>query len=147
MTTTTFDFFRGGSSLTTETKTIDIPSVQAEVRKKSRERTAGTTALIAKLKESDPRLSAAIEVSRANIASSISKNGTLKHLRLSKGLSQSDLANILKTKQPQVARIESGTQSPRIEFIKRLAVALNEDPVEIFKILLANDKSEAVKDE
>lgn len=147
MTTTTFDFFRGGSSLTAETKSVDIPSVQAEVRKKSRERTTGTASLIAKLKESDPRFSAAIEVSRAKIASSISRDGTLKHLRLSKGLSQSDLANILKTKQPQVARIESGMQSPRMDFIKRLAEALNEDPVEIFKILLANDKSEAMKDE
>lgn len=147
MTTTTFDFFGVGSSSVAVTKSVDIPGVKVEIGKKSAERTKGTSALIAKLKESDPRLSAAIEASRVKIANVISDENTLKRLRLSKGLSQSDLAAMLKTKQPQIARIESGDQSPRIEFIKRLAVALDEDPVDIFKLLLANDKSKAGKDE
>ena len=45
--------------------------------------------------------------------------------RLAAGLTQAELAERLGTKQPAVARLESGAMPPSLDMLKRLAKALN----------------------
>lgn len=52
---------------------------------------------------------------------------SLIQLRLSKGWSQEDLAQRLKTKQSAIARLESGTSLPSLSTVKRVAKALDAD--------------------
>lgn len=49
----------------------------------------------------------------------------LVRLRLAKGLTQEQLANILHTKQEGIARLESGRSLPSLSTIKRLAAAMD----------------------
>ena len=50
---------------------------------------------------------------------------TLIQLRLSKGLTQEELAKKLHTKQASIARLESGSSLPSLSTIKRVAEALD----------------------
>lgn len=45
-------------------------------------------------------------------------------LRIERGLTQAQLAALMGTKQPNIARFESGRQDPRLSFLRRLADAL-----------------------
>ena len=45
--------------------------------------------------------------------------------RLAAGLSQAELAERVGTKQPAIARLESGSSEPSLAMLKRLAKALN----------------------
>lgn len=45
-------------------------------------------------------------------------------IRLKKGLTQKQLAKKLATKQSAIARLESGTYNPSLEFLQRTAKAL-----------------------
>ncbi|PCH66049.1 MAG: transcriptional regulator [Bacteroidetes bacterium] len=45
--------------------------------------------------------------------------------RALKGLTQKELANRIGTKQSAISRFESGTYNPTVEFIKKLATALD----------------------
>ena len=45
--------------------------------------------------------------------------------RLKKGVTQKKLAQRLKTKQSAISRLESGTANPSLNFLKRLAEALD----------------------
>jgi transcriptional regulator with XRE-family HTH domain len=45
-------------------------------------------------------------------------------LRILQGLTQEDLASRVGTKQPSIARLESGTFEPRLSFLRRVAEAL-----------------------
>lgn len=45
--------------------------------------------------------------------------------RLKKGVTQKKLAQKMKTKQSAISRLESGTANPSLNFLKRLAEALN----------------------
>lgn len=45
--------------------------------------------------------------------------------RLKNGFTQKQLADKLNTKQSVISRVEQGTSSPSISFLKRLASALN----------------------
>lgn len=49
---------------------------------------------------------------------------TLKTLRLKAGLTQTQLAAVLETSQPHVARIEAGRQDPVISTCRKLSKAL-----------------------
>lgn len=49
----------------------------------------------------------------------------LIQLRLSKGLTQADLARLLNTKQASIARMESGSSLPSLSMIKKVADALD----------------------
>lgn len=49
-------------------------------------------------------------------------------LRDSKGLSQTDLASLMKTKQSVISRFENMGRIPSYDFIARLAIALNHSP-------------------
>jgi len=46
------------------------------------------------------------------------------HLRLAKGLTQAQLAELLNTKQESIARLESGSPLPSLSTVKRVADAL-----------------------
>jgi predicted RNase H-like HicB family nuclease/DNA-binding XRE family transcriptional regulator len=52
---------------------------------------------------------------------------TLIRLRLSKGLTQEELAKALNTKQESIARLESGGSLPSLSTIKKIANALGAD--------------------
>ena len=45
--------------------------------------------------------------------------------RLATGLTQAELAEQIGTKQPAIARLESGAMPPSLDMLKRLAKALN----------------------
>ena len=47
--------------------------------------------------------------------------------RIQQGLSQEDLAEKIGTKQPSIARLESGNYNPSILFLKKAAKALGAD--------------------
>ncbi len=51
----------------------------------------------------------------------------LKRLRILKKLSQADLARKVGTKQPSIARLESGQGIKNIAFLRRVAAALDAD--------------------
>ena len=51
--------------------------------------------------------------------------GALIQLRLSKGLTQEELARKLHTKQASIARLESGSSLPSLSTVKRVAEALD----------------------
>ena len=51
----------------------------------------------------------------------------LIRLRLSKGVTQQELAEALNTKQASIARLESGSSLPSLSMIKRVADALDAD--------------------
>lgn len=68
------------------------------------------------------------------------KGKSLRALRLERGLSQKELAAMLNTQQPYIARIEAGKTSPQIDTVKRLADALEVDYGDLCKILIAEAK-------
>ena len=49
----------------------------------------------------------------------------LIRLRLSKGLTQAQLAELMNTKQESIARLESGSSLPSLSTVKRVADALD----------------------
>jgi len=49
----------------------------------------------------------------------------LIRLRLAKGLSQKDLAELVGTKQSAISRLENGSYNPSIEFLNKIAIALD----------------------
>jgi len=51
----------------------------------------------------------------------------IENLRIIKGITQKQLAGMIGTKQPSIARVESGETLPSLSFIKKIADALNTD--------------------
>jgi transcriptional regulator with XRE-family HTH domain len=45
-------------------------------------------------------------------------------LRIMRGLTQAELAQLVGTKQPSIARLESGQDAPRLSFLKKVVEAL-----------------------
>lgn len=46
-------------------------------------------------------------------------------LRILRGLTQAQLAEMVGTRQPSIARLENGTSIPSLSFLNRIAAALN----------------------
>lgn len=46
-------------------------------------------------------------------------------LRILRGLTQAQLAEMVGTRQPSIARLENGTSIPSLSFLNKLATALN----------------------
>lgn len=63
------------------------------------------------------------ELQRYNTYSEISN--LITAARLHKGLSQEELAKLVKTEQPSIARLESGKELPSVSFLDRIAKALH----------------------
>ena len=49
----------------------------------------------------------------------------IARLRIARGLTQTQLAEMVGTKQPSIARLEKGETSPDLAFLKKLALALD----------------------
>lgn len=80
--------------------------------------------------EQDEEKAAALIEARAWTANEIldSQNGqTLKTLRLQKGLSQAQLATLMQTSQPHIARIEKGRDSVTLDTLSKLSESLGAD--------------------
>jgi DNA-binding XRE family transcriptional regulator len=79
--------------------------------------------------ESDPDLKHGLSEARREIAAERRREGdcSLATLRMAKGLSQTELADLLETKQPAVSRMESGRQELGLGMMRRLAAALEVD--------------------
>lgn len=48
----------------------------------------------------------------------------IARLRIARGLTQAQLAKLVGTKQPSIARLESGTSQPSVAFLQKVAAAL-----------------------
>jgi DNA-binding XRE family transcriptional regulator len=46
-------------------------------------------------------------------------------LRILRGITQAQLAEMVGTRQPSIARLENGSSQPSISFLNKIAVALN----------------------
>jgi len=53
----------------------------------------------------------------------------ISEARLRKGLTQEELAILVGTKQPGIARVESGSSLPSLGFLKKIAIAIGADLV------------------
>jgi predicted transcriptional regulator len=73
-----------------------------------------------------------LEDARRRVADLIEPTDTVRKLRLSAGLSQNTLAQLARTTQSYIARIEAGKVDPQTDTIERLAEALGIDPGRLF---------------
>lgn len=64
----------------------------------------------------------------------------IARLRALRGLTQEQLAELVGTRQPSIARLESGASIPSLSFLRRLARALNAE-VEVRLIPVEPGKS------
>ena len=79
--------------------------------------------------EQDPERSAHLKEARQWVADTFhaDEKDTIRILRLRKGLSQAQLAKVINTSQPHIARIERGTENVHIDTCRRLCNALDID--------------------
>ena len=86
--------------------------------------------------ENDQELSKKLPDARKWVAETFYKDkNSLSKLRLEKGWSQKQLAEKLNTKQPYIARIESGIEDIRLSTIKKLAKVFETDDSEIIRAI------------
>jgi transcriptional regulator with XRE-family HTH domain len=72
----------------------------------------------------------------------------IRKIRVWKGISQRELAQLANTSQQQIQRIEAGTQAARVDLAERIAAALKVELHELFPGLLwLRRRSEAKRDE
>lgn len=74
--------------------------------------------------ESQPDWAQSLAESRQEIATDIAPLSKLSEMRLSRGLSQKQLAEISGCSQPQLARLERGRGNPSVGTLRRIASAL-----------------------
>ena len=53
----------------------------------------------------------------------------LARLRIQRGLTQAQLAELVGTKQPSIARLESGRTEPKVSFLRKVAEAMGAELV------------------
>lgn len=58
-------------------------------------------------------------------ASDLEPGYQVARLRILRGLTQAQLAEMVGTRQPSIARLENGSSSPSLSFLKKIAAALN----------------------
>lgn len=78
----------------------------------------------------DPRKAAALQRARRKIATEIDSISafSITKLRLNAGLSQAELAKMMGTQQPAIARLEKGQTEPQLSTIQKLAEAFGVSP-------------------
>lgn len=83
----------------------------------------------------DPKRRAGLEQARRRVAAEVSDSGafSLAKLRLQAGLSQSDLATLMATQQPAIARLERGDSDPSLSTLQKLANALGQNVETVIK--------------
>lgn len=67
-------------------------------------------------KTQDPAFAAAAE--------NLEPGYQVARLRLQRGLTQAQLAELVGTRQPSIARLENGTSAPSLSFLNKIATAL-----------------------
>jgi DNA-binding XRE family transcriptional regulator len=65
-----------------------------------------------------------VEVQPAT-ASTLEPGYQIARLRIQRGLTQAQLAEMVGTRQPSIARLENGTSVPSLSFLDRIAKALD----------------------
>lgn len=96
---------------------------------------------------SDSRKAAALQRTRKRIAREIEDNSafSIVKLRLSAGLSQEELARMIGTQQPAIARLERGQSEPQISTIEKLAQAFGVSPEAVFSAFMKTRSSQSNK--
>lgn len=99
--------------------------------------------------EQDPEMAKALSVARATLSTTLYADApaTFSAIRLSAGLSQSQLADKLATSQPYIARLETGKLDPGTDMIAKLALALNKDESLIFSAIRNQRKTRVASSE
>jgi len=91
--------------------------------------------------EANPEKSARLAAARVRIAKTFSSEATdLKAMRLSRGMSQAQVAKATGTSQPQIARIEAGTANVLCSTMRSLCAALSCSMVELDAALAASEQ-------
>ena len=80
-----------------------------------------------------PERAARMAAARQRLAESLADAGTLAELRLSMGMSQTQLAERAHTSQAHIARIEAGKNDPTTDVISKLALALGKEEGIVFQ--------------
>lgn len=89
------------------------------------------------LLEADPRRAKLLQQARKNLSSNrVIDKGSLKQLRLSRGLSQDQVAKLMGSTQAQVAKLEAGRPDVRMSTVKKIAAALGVDSLEVAKLFI-----------
>lgn len=92
--------------------------------------------------EANPRRAKALARARARLAETVHEAGTLASIRLSKGLSQTALADKIGTSQSRLSCIESGRDDPQLGTVAKIAEALGVEVTVVVEALLRGRKSE-----
>lgn len=97
-------------------------------------------ASLVKTLESSDEHSKSLKEARAWVGNELfgASRDSIKSIRLEKGLSQTQLANLLETSQSHVARIESGKSDIIFSTFEKLCAALEVQPNQLFQILKNN---------
>lgn len=82
--------------------------------------------------ERDPETAARLARARTKLAAALDSTETVRNLRMKAGLSQAKLAELARTTQTYVARLEAGSLDPGTDMLARLASALSVSPVALF---------------
>lgn len=95
----------------------------------------------------DPKKAAALQRARRRIAKELDENSvfSIAKLRLNAGLSQSELAAMIGTQQPAIARMEKGMTEPQLSTIQKLAEAFGVPPEAVLKAFISTKESIAKK--
>jgi DNA-binding XRE family transcriptional regulator len=59
------------------------------------------------------------------VAEELEPGYQVARLRILRGLTQPQLAEMVGTRQPSIARLENGSSNPSLSFLNKIAVALN----------------------
>lgn len=84
--------------------------------------------------EGDPEMAAYLKAARQQLSSTLYEDEaeSLSSLRLRAGVSQGQLARLVGTSQPHIARIEGGQTDPGTDLVARIATALGVDEPRTF---------------
>lgn len=94
----------------------------------------------------DPKKATALQRARRRIAKELGHSPafSVTQLRLDAGLSQAELASMIGTQQPAIARLEKGQTEPQISTIEKLAEAFGVPAEKVFNAFL-NTRSAIAK--
>ncbi len=65
------------------------------------------------------------EAEFVDVAEALEPGYQIARLRIFRGLSQAQLAEMVGTRQPSIARLENGSSLPSLTFLQKIATALN----------------------
>ncbi|HCG9610827.1 TPA: helix-turn-helix transcriptional regulator [Vibrio parahaemolyticus] len=114
--------------------------VSIDVKPPKRKNISSLSSFIDGLVESDPSLKGDLVDARKEIVELLyqDQKDTLKVLRLQKGWSQADLAKMINTSQPQIAKIESGKVDVQMSTVIKLSKAFEMKVGDMSEILAAS---------